>query len=121
MSTKRTKKHTRWGPSQREVLALLLIALGIVTLLGLLSITQGTLSDVWVHALRQIFGLGTYFIVFMFLAAGFFLLQRNLIYTAMTRGRQLVVMVGAKKALAMGIRNDKPRKRYTCLGYRLSG
>ena len=78
MSTKRTKKHTRWGPSQREVLALLLIALGIVTLLGLLSITRGTLSDVWVHALRQIFGLGTYFVVFMFLAAGFLLIQRNL-------------------------------------------
>lgn len=78
MSTKRRKKHTRWGPSQREVLALLLIALGLVTLLGLLSITRGTLIDIWVRALQQIFGLGTYFVVFMFLAAGFFLLQRNL-------------------------------------------
>ena len=41
------------------------------------------------------------------------LLQRNLIYTAVTRGKQLVIVVGSKKALAMAIRNDKTQKRYT--------
>ena len=41
------------------------------------------------------------------------LLQRNLIYTAVTRGEQLVIVVGSKKALAMAIRNDKTQKRYT--------
>jgi exodeoxyribonuclease V alpha subunit len=49
------------------------------------------------------------------------LLQRNLIYTAVTRGRKLVVMVGTRKALAIGIKNDKTQKRYTYLKYRLHG
>ncbi len=47
------------------------------------------------------------------------LLQRNLIYTAVTRGRKLVVIVGTKKALAIGVQNDKMRKRYSLLGQRL--
>jgi exodeoxyribonuclease V alpha subunit len=47
------------------------------------------------------------------------LLQRNLIYTAVTRGRKLVVMVGTRKALAMGIKNDKTKRRYTFLRNRL--
>ena len=47
------------------------------------------------------------------------LLQRNLIYTAVTRGRKLVVIVGTRKALAIGVQNDKMRKRYSLLGQRL--
>ena len=50
----------------------------------------------------------------------YILLQRNLIYTAVTRGRNLVVMVGSVKALAMGIHNDKTQKRFTYLGHRLN-
>lgn len=50
----------------------------------------------------------------------YMLLQRNLIYTAVTRGKKLVVMVGAKKALAIGINNDKTRKRYTNFWRRLA-
>ena len=49
----------------------------------------------------------------------YLLLQRNLIYTAVTRGRKLVVIVGTKKALATGVKNDKTRKRYSRLRYRL--
>ena len=49
----------------------------------------------------------------------YLLLQRNLIYTAVTRGRKLVVMVGTKKALAVGVKNDKTRKRYSRLRNRL--
>jgi len=49
----------------------------------------------------------------------YLLLQRNLIYTAVTRGRRLVVIVGSPKALAMGIRNDRTRQRYTLLKNRL--
>jgi exodeoxyribonuclease V alpha subunit len=51
----------------------------------------------------------------------YMLLQRNLIYTAVTRGRRLVVMVGTKKALAIAVNNDKPRQRYTRLRDRLKG
>jgi exodeoxyribonuclease V alpha subunit len=47
------------------------------------------------------------------------LLQRNLIYTAVTRARKLVVIIGARKALAIAIRNNKTEKRYTYLSYRL--
>ncbi len=50
----------------------------------------------------------------------YILLQRNLIYTAVTRGRRLVVMVGTLKALAMGIQNDKTQRRFTSLRHRLN-
>jgi len=50
----------------------------------------------------------------------YMLLQRNLIYTAVTRGKKLVVLVGTKKALAIAIRNDKTQKRFTRLRERLS-
>jgi len=49
----------------------------------------------------------------------YILLQRNLIYTAITRGRKLVVLVGTKKALAMAINTVKSFKRYTRLWHRL--
>ncbi|HQO78561.1 MAG TPA: AAA family ATPase, partial [Thermodesulfobacteriota bacterium] len=48
------------------------------------------------------------------------LLQRNLLYTAITRGRRLVVIVGSKQALAYGVQNDTPRRRYTGLARRLA-
>jgi exodeoxyribonuclease V alpha subunit len=50
----------------------------------------------------------------------FILLQRNLIYTAVTRARRLLVLVGTKKALAIGIKNDKTQFRYTALRERLT-
>lgn len=49
------------------------------------------------------------------------MLQRNLLYTAVTRGRKLVVLVGSRKALAMAVRNDRIQKRYTLLAHRLRG
>jgi len=45
----------------------------------------------------------------------YMLLQRNLIYTGITRGRRLVVVVGQKKALGIAVRNDRPQKRYSGL------
>ena len=49
----------------------------------------------------------------------YILLQRNLIYTAITRAKKLAVLVGTWKALAIGIKNDKTQKRYTLLEERL--
>ena len=49
----------------------------------------------------------------------YLLLQRNLIYTAVTRGKRLVVLIGSKEALAAGVRNDRTAKRYTYLAERL--
>ncbi|MFW6158561.1 MAG: ATP-dependent RecD-like DNA helicase [Planctomycetota bacterium] len=48
------------------------------------------------------------------------MLQRNLLYTAVTRGVRLVVIVGDRKALARAVRNDRIRRRYTTLAERLS-
>jgi exodeoxyribonuclease V alpha subunit len=47
------------------------------------------------------------------------LLQRNLIYTAITRARNLTVLVGSKKALAIAIHNKDARLRHTRLADRL--
>lgn len=49
----------------------------------------------------------------------YIMLQRNLIYTAVTRGKELVVIVGQKKALEMGIKNDAIQRRYSRLKERL--
>jgi exodeoxyribonuclease V alpha subunit len=49
----------------------------------------------------------------------YLLLQRNLLYTALTRGRRLVVLVGSQKALAIAIKNDKPIRRFTDLAAKL--
>jgi exodeoxyribonuclease V alpha subunit len=45
----------------------------------------------------------------------YMLLQRNLIYTGVTRARKLVIIVGTKNALSIGIRNNKILKRFTGL------
>jgi exodeoxyribonuclease V alpha subunit len=47
------------------------------------------------------------------------LLQRNLVYTGITRARRLAVLVGTRRALAMAIKNNSPQRRYTQLGRRL--
>jgi exodeoxyribonuclease V alpha subunit len=45
----------------------------------------------------------------------YMLLQRNLIYTGITRGKKLVVLIGQKKALGMAVRNDRTQRRYSGL------
>ena len=49
----------------------------------------------------------------------YILLQRNLIYTAITRARRLVVLVGSRRALAIGINNNKIEDRFSRLRQRL--
>jgi exodeoxyribonuclease V alpha subunit len=49
----------------------------------------------------------------------YMLLQRNLIYTGITRAKKLVVLIGTKKALAIAIKNNKPQLRFTHLSGRL--
>ena len=46
----------------------------------------------------------------------YMMLYKNLIYTGITRGKKLVVLVGSKKAVAMAVKNDKAVKRFTGLG-----
>ena len=49
------------------------------------------------------------------------LLQRNLLYTAITRGKDLVILVGQKKALRTALANNKSRLRRSGLRHRLEG
>lgn len=49
------------------------------------------------------------------------LLQRNLLYTGITRGQRLVVAVGTKKALGIAVRNNRVKTRNTRLAERLCG
>ncbi len=49
------------------------------------------------------------------------LLQRNLLYTAVSRARRLVVVVGSQRALALAIKNDRRAVRYSGLADRLRG
>ena len=58
-------------------------------------------------------------VVMPVLTQHYMLLQRNLLYTGITRGKKLVVLVGTNKAVAIAIKNNKPQKRYTLLKERL--
>ncbi len=49
----------------------------------------------------------------------YLMLQRNLLYTAVTRARQLVVLVGTRKAIAIAVRNDQVARRWSALAWRL--
>ncbi|WP_223280977.1 SF1B family DNA helicase RecD2 [Streptomyces antnestii] len=49
------------------------------------------------------------------------MLQRNLLYTAVTRAKKLVVLVGSRKALGQAVRTVSAGRRCTALGFRLSG
>jgi exodeoxyribonuclease V alpha subunit len=49
----------------------------------------------------------------------YMMLQRSLLYTAVTRGKKLVVIVGSKRAVALAVRNADARRRYTWLAERV--
>jgi exodeoxyribonuclease V alpha subunit len=59
-------------------------------------------------------------VVIPLLTQHYAMLQRNLVYTGLTRGKQLVVLVGQKKALAMAVKNHLGRRRCTKLAEWLS-
>ncbi len=58
-------------------------------------------------------------VVIPLLTQHYMLLQRNLVYTGVTRGKQLVVLIGESKALHMAIKNNRMLKRFTWLAKRL--
>ncbi len=49
----------------------------------------------------------------------FIMLQRNLIYTAITRAKEMVILIGTSRALAIAVKNSKVAERYTLLAERL--
>ena len=49
----------------------------------------------------------------------FMMLQRSLIYTAVTRGKKLVVLVGTRRAVQLAVTNVDAKRRYTWLAERV--
>ena len=60
-------------------------------------------------------------VIIPLLKAHFMMLQRNLLYTAITRGRKKVVLVGEPAAYAMAVRNSESKRRCTHLREKLAG
>jgi exodeoxyribonuclease V alpha subunit len=60
-------------------------------------------------------------VVLPLLTQHYMLLQRNLLYTAVTRAKNLVVLVGDTRAVAMAVKNNRVAARYTGLARRLKG
>ncbi len=58
-------------------------------------------------------------VVMPVLTQHYLMLQRNLLYTGMTRAEKLVVLVGTRKAIAIAVRNNKIAHRHTALDVRL--
>ena len=59
-------------------------------------------------------------VVLPILTQHYVLLQRNLLYTGVTRGKRLVVLVGSPKAVAIAVANNRMHKRHTWLARRLA-
>jgi exodeoxyribonuclease V alpha subunit len=49
----------------------------------------------------------------------YIMLQRNLLYTTITRAKKLLIIIGTKKAIAIAVKNNKVQERYTSLKERL--
>jgi helicase, putative, RecD/TraA family len=60
-------------------------------------------------------------VVMPLVASHYRMLQRNLLYTAVTRAKQRVILLGAKPALNTALTNDRTRRRYSLLAERLRG
>ncbi len=60
-------------------------------------------------------------VVIPVLTQHYVMLQRNLLYTGVTRGKRLVVLVGQKKAVAIAVRNVSGRRRWSKLDEWLGG
>jgi exodeoxyribonuclease V alpha subunit len=51
----------------------------------------------------------------------YMMLQRNLLYTAVTRAKKLVILIGTRRALHIAVKNNKVSQRYSALDWRLGG
>jgi exodeoxyribonuclease V alpha subunit len=60
-------------------------------------------------------------VVIPLVTAQYLMLQRNLLYTAVTRAKQLCVLVGSRRAISIAVHNNKVSQRNTALDLRLRG
>lgn len=59
-------------------------------------------------------------VIIPLLPTHYMMLQRNLLYTAVTRAQQLVVLVGSPRAIGIAVKNDRAKERHSGLAERLS-
>ena len=60
-------------------------------------------------------------VILVMVPGHYVMLQRNLLYTAVTRAKEKVLVVGSKRAVAIAVGNDRTRRRYSLLAERLQG
>lgn len=58
-------------------------------------------------------------VILVMVPSHYIMLQRNLLYTAITRAKESVILVGSKSAVRTAVENDKTRRRYSLLAERL--
>ncbi|MFN2151480.1 MAG: ATP-binding domain-containing protein, partial [Anaerolineales bacterium] len=58
-------------------------------------------------------------VVMPLVTAHYLMLQRNLLYTAITRAKKLCVLTGSRRAIGMAVQNNKVTQRHTALDWRL--
>jgi exodeoxyribonuclease V alpha subunit len=58
-------------------------------------------------------------VVMPILTQHYMMLQRNLLYTAITRAKKMVVLVGTRKAIAIAVNNNEVARRWSALAWRL--
>ena len=59
------------------------------------------------------------YVILLMVQSHYIMLQRNLLYTAVTRAEEKVLIVGSKNAVRTAVENDKTKRRYSLLAERL--
>ena len=59
-------------------------------------------------------------VILTLLSGHYIMLQRNLLYTAVTRAKKLAILVGTRRAIAIAVKNNKTTERHTALDWRLN-
>jgi exodeoxyribonuclease V alpha subunit len=90
-----------------------------VVLYDFLDLDQITLS--YAATVHKSQGSEAEFVIFLALTQHFIMLARNLAYTAVSRAKKQAVIIGSHKAMAIAVRNDKPKERYSRFKERLIG
>jgi hypothetical protein len=99
------------------------LASALLRLLAARADRLAAFSDVdWDKALAWLRGRSEYPAVVIPLTMGsWMMLQRNLLYTGVTRAKKLVVLAGSRRALAVAVRSKGSGRRHTALAHRLRG
>ncbi len=93
--------QTHFGRFLWDILGVLLLALALVTLLGLFGLSQGILINAWVNLLRLGFGWGSFFIVITAAAFGVYALRRSRHEIPLHWGRIIALELAAFLTLAL--------------------